>query len=895
MSISSFDTSPFQQSHTRVSVIDRPRLGQLLSTKTQCTLTLVTAPAGYGKTTALHQWVSSTKRPVVWVNLTASDRSADDLISRFSHSCVDYANGDAQVVDVGRGLIAGSQGGARRELRVIAAELAACLSGLASDVILVVDNVSTDASADQRELLGSIAELIAQNVRFVISSRTYLDIPVSRLRADGAVAEIRFDSLAFTTEETRALLNDGLGFGLTQDQIATLTARTEGWAAGLRLAALTLQESSDVAISVEVFNGTNRYVQSYFVDEVLSALHPSHLRDSLLRMSITTTFNAEIAATLTGHDDGGHDLERLAKENLFVIPVDETNRWYRYHHLFSDFLRFRLEREIPNETGLLHRRACEWFSEYNRPQDATHHAVALRDWELAVSLLKPLGGPAAVQFQAIVDWIRTLPEEALRGQPALSIWNAWAELQAGHIRAAEKAIDLSEQTWKAQGDLSHRGEILFLRSRVARCRAEGRLAISLGEQALAHIPAEAASMRILTLLSIARGHMIEGAPIDAEAVAQEAYKLGQDSAETPECSLGMSLAHVGVAQAKQGRLSLALGSYREAIELCERSPYGVPVHITVFMSELLIERNEIDAAAEMLTGDISRTRQENIGVLKPEIWLQLARISNAQRNPEGTLTTLEHIISWSRRTGSRIGLARAEAMRARIWLEQGAVDRVQTWLDRCGLDEDVDVSYEQADAGVILARMLMRQYLHAGKTSYSDRALRILRQLASEALNEKRNMDAVKLIVLGAVARQDRADTSKALSHLERALSIAMPERAVRPFLDEGEPILRLAHIARESGIVGVHIDSLISAFDNENGDDKRQSASHVDPQVVELSKREHEILRFIAAGLTNQEIAVRMFISVNTVKTHLKHIFAKVGATSRAQAIARSFAVGLL
>ena len=880
MSISSFDTSPLLPQHAPVSVIDRPRLRELLSNKAQCTLTLVTAPAGYGKTTALHQWASTTGRRVVWVDLTVTETTAADLARCIARSIVD--DPDVDIVDV-----IDDTG---------ACEIAKRLSELGSDVILVVDNVPRNAAADQGELLGRIAELLPQNVRLVVSSRTRLDLPISRLRADGGVAEVRFEALAFTTDEARELLNEAMGFGLTPDQIATLTARTEGWAAGLRLAGLTLQESSEVGISVEVFNGTNRFVQSYFVDEVLSTLEPGYLRDTLLRMSITSTFNDQIAAALTGHDDGGRGLESLAKENLFIVAVDETNRWYRYHHLFSDFLRFRLERELPNETGTLHRRACEWFSGNNRPQDATRHAVALRDWELAVQLLKPLGGPAAVQFQAIVEWIRTLPEEALLGQPALSIWNAWAELQAGHVRAAERAIDLSEQAWKAQGDSSHRGEILFLRSRVARCRAEGRLAISLGEQALNHFPEEASTMRMMTLLSIARGHMLVGSPVDAGAVAQEACRIGQESPDTQECTWGMALAHVGLSQARQCHLTHAMGTYQEAIEICDRPSSSVPLHVPVFMSETMIERNEIDAAADLLAGVITRTRQENIGVIKPEIWLQLARISNAQKNPEGTLSTLDHIITWSRRTGSRVGLARAEAMRASIWLEQGAVDRVKSWLDRCGIDEDTEASYDQADACMVLARLLMQQYLATGKVSHSDRALRILRQLGSEALNQKRNMDAVKVMILGAVARQDRGDTAKAQMHMERSLSIAMPERAVRAFLDEGDPILKLAQILRDSGAVTGHqIDSLIAAFDHENGADKRHSASHVDPQVVELSKREHEILRFIAAGLTNQEIADRMFISVNTVKTHLKHIFTKIGATSRAQAIARAFAIGLL
>src|SRR3569833_1687822 len=283
----------------------------------------------------------------------------------------------------------------------------------------------------------------------------------------------------------------------------------------------------------------------------------------------------------------------------------------------------------------LHRLACSWFTEHDRPQDATYHAVALRDWELAVSLLKPLGGPAAVKFQTIVDWIRTLPEEALRNQPALSIWNAWSELQAGHIRAAERAIDLSEQTWKAQGDNSHRAEILFLRSRVARCRAEGRLAVSLGEQVISAIGDTPSPLRVLTMLVISRGHMIVGSPIEAEAAAMDAVKLAQEDPNGPEFTIGVSLAYVGKAQVKQCRLAHALETFNEANDICASSPEGVPVHVTISMSDVLIERNELDHATELLTSAMSRVRLENLGVLKPEIWINLAKIAYAQRNAGG--------------------------------------------------------------------------------------------------------------------------------------------------------------------------------------------------------------------------------------------------------------------
>ena len=501
----------------------------------------------------------------------------------------------------------------------------------------------------------------------------------------------------------------------------------------------------------------------------------------------------------------------------------------------------------------------------------------------------------AIPSICFVDWIRTLPEEALRNQPALSIWNAWSELQAGHIRAAERAIDLSEQTWKAQGDNSHRAEILFLRSRVARCRAEGRLAVSLGEQVISAIGDTPSPLRVLTMLVISRGHMIVGSPIEAEAAAMDAVKLAQEDPNGPEFTIGVSLAYVGKAQVKQCRLAHALETFNEANDICASSPEGVPVHVTISMSDVLIERNELDHATELLTSAMSRVRLENLGVLKPEIWINLAKIAYAQRNTEGTLLTLEHIISWSRRTGSRICLARAEGLRARVWLDHGEFERVQSWLDRCGLDEDSDVSYEHEEAYFALARLLLRQYVATNKVSYSDRGLRILRQLGTEALNQKRNLDALRAMTLGALGRQDRGDMTKAFSHLERGLNTAVAERAFRAFLDEGDAMLRLAQTARDGGMVNPHLDSLIAAFDHDNGAERLQGVSQSDPQVVELSKREHEILRYIAAGLTNQEIADRMFISVNTVKTHLKHIFTKVGATSRAQAIARSFSIGLL
>lgn len=838
---------------------------------------MIIAPAGYGKTTAVAQWASTVPHAVAWIDAstgTPAPNLADDILDGLMSAMP----------------AAESPGRATSSY----SSVEACIAAIDFPLIVVIDGLSSPVDDETIRILGAMAERLPDAVRMVVISRSHLPLPIARLRAEGAVAEIRQEALAFTIGEAKELLCDTLRLNLSADQLATLTARTEGWPAGLRLAALTLRESRDPAISVEAFNGTNRYVQSYLIDEVFSK-QPAHLQNFLMKTSMVSPFDAGLAAALTGGgDEARRSIQCLICDNVFIVPVDDSHRWYRYHHLFADVVRFRHEREKPDEIAALHRIACRWLTENNRPQDATRHAIELRDWDLAVSLLEPLGGPAAVQFQAVVAWIQTLPDDAVRAQPSLSLWSAWAELQAGHTRAAERAIDLADQVWKSRSDTSHRGEVLFLRSRVARCRAEGRLSVSLGEQALANLGDRETSLRALAYISISRGYMIEGLPVDAEVAARDAYGIAHDAMEPNEEVMGMAIAHMGRAQASQGRLSDAWNTYQHAVAVYGRRPAGVPIHITLYLAESQIDRNELDEATTLLGEATLRVRQETMSVLKPDLWLQRARLSFAQGNSEAALSTVDHLLSWSRRHGSRVSVATAEALRARIWLKEGDYKKTQAWLDRSCLDDDADVSHEQEAAYFVLARFLLHEFRTFGRLTAADKALRILRRLGAEALKNKRPLDAAQAMLLGGITRQERGDTAKAMSHLDRALDITLPERALRLLLDEGEDLLRLAHLAREAGRGHGHVEELIAAFDAQ-GADPPHASEPTDPRIVELSTREQEILRFVASGLTNQEIADRMFISVNTVKTHLKHIFAKVGAASRAQAIARAFGLGIL
>jgi LuxR family maltose regulon positive regulatory protein len=613
-----------------------------------------------------------------------------------------------------------------------------------------------------------------------------------------------------------------------------------------------------------------------------------------MKTSIVASFDTELVSALTGLQNSTALIDRIVRENLFVFAIDDSCRRYRYHRLFADVLRFRLERDAPDQAGALHRSACSWLIEHNRPQEAASHAIELRDWDLAVKLLDPVRGGAVVRFQGIVDWIRTLPEDALRMQPVLSIWNAWSEMKAGHVRAAERAIDIAEHEWKTRGETQYRGEIFYLRSRIARCRGEGRLAVSLAEQSLSVLPADAWMLRIMSTISLSCGYAISGMPVEAEAAATEAYVLGLQVDYAGECVVGTPLAYKGRTQIQQGRLTEAWNTLQDALTICSRASDGIPIPILIALAELLINRNDLEEGSKLLNDALLRIRQENAAVYKPEIWMQLARVAWAQGNNDLALSTLDYTLSWCRRNGCKAIQMSAESFRARIWLAEGNPAKTEAWLERCSLDEEGDIPNDQEPAYYVQACFLMHQHRTSGNSSYCGRALHILRQLGNQALTDNRRLDAVQALVLGAIARDEVGDMAKAFAQLERAFSIALPERAIRVFLDEGDAMYRLVQMARDRGSMGAELNVLIEAFDHIVAD-KRQNVPPPEARVVELSKREQEILRYVAAGLTNQEIADRMFISVNTVKTHLKHIFSKVGATSRAQAIARAYALGLL
>lgn len=915
------DATKVQLPKINASLIDRPQLLELMRAQSSLPLLLVCAPAGYGKTTLVARWAALSDRPVAWVGLNGIERRAVDVACYIVQS-IRAALG-ASAADFGRAVIDRATTEEVPDTNMLATDLTTALAELASPITVVIDNYGAPPENDLNEFTAKFVAQLPDHVNAIMTSRSKPAIDRTQIRR--YVGDIDQHALAFAVDETRVYLNDVLRLGLTADQIGMLQYKTEGWITGLRLASLTLHDSSDISASVETFTGTNRFVQSYFVDEVLSG-QSEDLREFLLKTSIPLSYNVDLAEALTGRHDAADLLGGLERENLFLVPLEARNaataadsdrgtlRWYRYHHLFADALRFRQQQESTDELASLNRRACTWFIEHQRPRDAIRHAIELRDWKLAVKLLEPLGGFEIIHFKALVDWIHTLPEEALRAQPLLSLWDSWSKLQAGHVRASERALDLAEQEWKTRGEARYRGETLYLRSQIARSRGEGPLTVSLAEQALAALPQSVNKIRIMSMLSIAVGRYISGEPVEAEIAARDAHqlahggevipspavaagdgvsKLADDTAPRPQLLddeiVGMSAAYLGRALTKQGRLTEAWDTFQQAF-----SRHAVPLNLSIFFSELLIERDELGQAAQLLDNALQRARDENAGLYKTLIWMMIARIAYAQGDSEAAMSTLDHILSWSRKNGSRVVQGQAEAFRARIWLDSGDHPKFQAWLDRYSIDEDADIPYDQEPAYYVFARFLLHQCRISTNSQYCDRALRILKQLETEATADKRNIDVVQALALSAVTRFERGDTATAFAHLERALSLSIPERAVRPFLEEGEPMLRLAQYARDRGVARDHIDSLIAAFDRNFGDKRPDPSSH-ESRIVELTKREQEILRYVAAGLTNQEIAGRMFISVNTVKTHLKHIFSKIGATSRAQAIARAFALGLL
>ncbi len=899
----------------RRNSVDRPRLSGRLGRGSDARLTLVSAPAGFGKTTLLTAWLAGpdrADRSVAWLSLDQND-SRPGTFWTYVITALQTA-----VPGVGAGVLPLLQSTPPPIETVLAAVLND-LSAVPREVDVVLDDYHLVDGPDIGAGVTFLLDHLPPQIHLVISSRADPALPLARLRARGELVEVRAADLRFTPDEAAAYLTDVTGLELEPADIAALEGRTEGWIAALQLAALSMQGRTDVGGFIAGFAGDDRYIVDYLVEEVLQRQTPA-VRTFLLRTCLLDRLNGPLCDAVTAEPGGRATLEALDRANLFLVPLDDNRHWYRYHHLFADMLRAHLLDERPDEVKELHRRASRWYDLDGQPAPAIRHALAAGDVERAADLVE-LAGPElrrTRQEATIRAWLDVIPDEVVRARPVLAIGLIGVLMAANEfdgiderLRDVERRLAASDRT-----DPEVPGGALIVVDGKELSRLPGVIEMSRAGLAMVSgdLPGTLRHARLAMDRAPADDHVTRAgaaalsglacwADGDLEAAAR-AYGAAVDGLQRAEHIadvLGCSIAIADI-RITQGRLGDALRTYEQALQLASAQPGPVlrgTADMYVGMSQIACERGDLTAAADHLRR--GQELGEHIGLPQNPYRrrVAMARIRQSRGDLAGALTLLDE--------AQRVyvgdfspNVRPVRAQQARVLAAQGNIPKALEWARELGLRVDDKLSYVREFEHITLARILLTQGATSGDRASLRPVTRLLENLLSAADAGGRTGSLIEVLVLQALTRRAGGDTAGALTALDRALTLAEPEGYVQVFVGEGAPMASLltAVAARRTG--SDHIRRLLNAFAGDGATTPAPSAAErMDrrgPGPAEsLSDRELDVLRLLATDLDGPAIARRLFVSLNTMRTHTKSIYAKLGVNSRRAAVRRAAELDLL
>ena len=861
----------------------RPRLDPVASPDAHPALTLVSAPAGFGKTTVVAGWFTD-DASTAWLSLDSSD---DEPIRFWTYVLAALSAAVPELSDDTISLL--QVPGAPIEAAI--ATLINDLETTAASVALVLDDYHVIANPEIHGSVAFLLEHLPPQVRLVIATRADPPLPLAALRARGELQEVRAADLRFTAGEATQYLNDAMAMTLTPADIAVLEARTEGWIAALQLAALSMQGRSDPGAFIAEFAGDDRFILDYLADEVLERQAPD-VRSFLLETSILSRLTAPLCAAVTGSVDARAALEQLDRSNLFLVPLDDRRTWYRYHHLFGDVLRVRLLDEGADRVGLLHRRASDWYAANDDPQQAIVHALAGDDPARAAELIERVA-PAmhrARQEARLRTWLEALPEDLYADRPVLTIILAGARMSTGDTTGVEGLLEQAE-SWVD----SDRTPIAFDHDELARLPAmlsvyRAGLALLAGDtdgtilhatRVLDLVGPQELLQRGAAAALIGLAHWNRGDLDTARARYAESIACFEEGDYLPDL-MGCSIALADI-QLTQGRLGDAQHTFGSALHHAIDTP-GLrgAADMHVGLSLLAIERNDRDTAAEHLRA--SAELGEHMGLPQHAYrWrVAAARLHQAYGDLDAALDLLtEAEPRYNTDFSPRV--RPVTAMRVRVQVERGHAAAGTRWAIDEHLAADDELTYVREFEHLTLARVLLAQ----GTTESVELAVALLHRLLAAADEGHRSGTSIEALVLLARADHAAGRTIEASASIDEALVRVEGEGYVRTFLDEGpvvEEILR-----RLTGAAGERAARLLGSGPTTA---VRPPSRPVGPD--ELSDRELDVLRLLRSDLTGPDIARELHVSLNTLRTHTKHIYTKLGATNRREAITRAAELGL-
>ena len=847
---------------------------------------LLSAPAGYGKTTLLSQWAHSSRVPIVWLSLSGDD---NDFERFFRYVLIAWEKIQPDIRASTLGLLLG--GSAPDHKEVLTAFVSAA-NDRSDHLVFVLDDYSLIDEPSIHQAITFLIDHLPPTIHIVMAGRAEPDMPLARYRARGEMLEFRAQKLQFLQHETADFLNELMGLGLSGDQLVDLQAKLEGWIAGLQLTALTLRHHPGSADPL-IVTGKHRFIADYLGEDVLVHL-PEDTKEFLLLTSILDRLCASLCDTVSAREGGQEMLQRLERENLFLLPLDDNREWFRYHPIFADFLQGELNRRRPDQIAALHSRAAQWHLTHDLPEQALRHAIAGADVEAAIQVFDRYANVKlnTGELGVVKRWLESLPEDWFSKYPVFGLARAGLFAFTGALEECVRTVDEIEQTLAVAESKQARNQLAkvsAVRCAIACIQNDVAQAETYADQALHDLLGRDDPFL----------HLVYGALGDAYRrngrwqEARQCYLNGLNLPYGPAYRFHSVHAFGALAdlELRQGRLRAAAAYWRKALAGIEGQanwgsfPLPLIGWVYIRMGEILYEWNELVGVEDYLFRGLERA--ELGGDVRAMIagYLLAARLKLTEVDKEAAGEYLERARPLVENASFSDWTSRFERLQLEFWLAQ---DQLRTAMNRAGemlQDDQLKMQPESEAAQLAIARVLTVK----GDGPSLERSLAILRRLLAAA--EGRAGVTIEGLALQALAHWKRGEQAIAMTSLERALRLAEPEGYLRLFVDLGLPMARLLQEAKSRDVIPDYVETILSAFGNNLNFATPSHEALPEP----LTSREQQVLQLIAAGLTNREIAEQLVISPETAKKHVANICAKLGVSNRTEAAARARELGLL
>jgi LuxR family maltose regulon positive regulatory protein len=844
-------------------------------------LVLISAPAGYGKTTLLAQWVHASSLRVAWVSLGEEDNDPDRF---FRYLVAAWETVHPGFRESPLDLLLGA---VEPDRDAVLAAFINAADDLPDHTVFVLDDAHLIEDTSIHEALTFLLDHLPSRLHFVLAGRDEPPLPLARYRARHELLELRTEDLQFQVDETAAFLNQLTGLDLAEDAIVPLHTQLEGWVAGLQLVSLTLRRQKEA--SPPVISGRHRFIADFLSEDVLAHL-PAETRRFLLQTGILDRLCGSLCDAVTGTTGGQEMLESLERENLFLMPLDASREWFRYHRLFADFLRAGCQRQYPEEIRELHRRAARWYLAQDLPDEAFHHAVAGDDLDLGVRIFdryanaKLQGG----EYMAIRRWLDALPAEWYASYPAFDLARAGLLAFTGALDACKRCVDDIERKLANVDDADTRqqlAKVTAIRCAIACMHNDLAQAKVYADRALRDLPEQDLGFRPLIYGALGDSYRQHG--LWAEAKACYLKALGFSDAPVLRVESAHMFGALADLELRQGHLRDAAGYWSKALaSIQDRENWGrlpLPVIGWVYLrvGELQYERNELSEAWDHLSRGLERA--ELGGDVRALIagYVIAGRLKLTEGDVAAAAQYLERARSLLADAPFPDWTSRFERCQVDLWLAQDRLRSAVAWADEMLTAGTLEARPESEVAQLALARV----FIAKADAPARDRVLALLARLLHAAEAEGRAGIQIEALALRALAHWQGGDRAGAMIPLEHALRLAEPEGYLRLFADLGFPMTRLLQEARSRDVMPDYVGHLLAACEADLTDAARTARTPPEP----LSVREREVLKLIAAGLTNREIASALVISPETVKKHTGSIYGKLGVRGRTEAALRA------